>query len=244
MAPARPEALAPALDRRLYAARHLAIAAGTWGDLLAQEERSRVMTARLVHDLEQLGAPRAVLEDARRVASDEARHVQVCADVVRALGFEPTLPEVAIAALPTDAAAFAQAITKLLVAGFAVAETMSVGGFAAVRRVAREPLARWAYAILARDEVRHGAFGETAGLWAMREWSAERRRALWPACVVAMEAFERRVGAGANDPRSEPLEALGAPPSGVTAAGLVGAVPRWVLPRLARLGVLPETAAG
>ena len=135
----------------------------------------------------------------------------------------------------------------MLVCGFAVAETMSVGGFTAVRKVTREPVARWAYTILARDEVRHGAFGESAARWAMRAWSADRRRAFWPSCVAAMESFERRVGGparpGASVGRSLPLEALGVPPPGVTAAGLLASVPQSVLPRLARLGVLPDTTA-
>lgn len=245
----REAAGAPPLDRRAYVPRDLAVAAATWRSLLAQEERSRVMTARLVHDLERLGAPRAVLDDASRVAADEARHVQVCADVLRGLGAEPELPRIELAQLPrlpSGDEAFARAVTQLLVAGFAVAETMSVGGFTAVRAVAREPLARWAYTILARDEVRHGAFGERAGAWAMQAWSVDARSALWPACVAAMESFERRV-AGAAHAEPEPSraavwQALGAPVAGVTAAGLLASVPRWVLPRLARLGVLPELA--
>jgi hypothetical protein len=225
-APDSTPATAPALDRRAHSAKHLAIAARTWGSLLAQEETSRRMTARLVRDLERFGAPRAILDDARRVATDEARHVEVCADVVRALGFEPERPGVEVPALPASDAAFEQAMVELLVAGFAVAETMSVGGFVAVRSVTREPVARWAYAQLARDEVRHGLFGEVAGKWAMQGWSAERRRALWPACVSVMESFERRVtgGAPASDVRSAPLEALGAPAGSVTAGGLLRSV--------------------
>jgi hypothetical protein len=39
------------------------------------------------------------------------------------------------------------------------------------------------------------------------------------------------------------LEALGAPSPRVVGMGLLRAVPRWVLPRLARLGVIPRARA-
>jgi hypothetical protein len=163
------------------------------------------------------------------------------------LGFEPRTPTLVVPALPADAAAFESHVIELLVAGFAVAETMSVGGFTAVREIAREPLVRWAYANLAGDEVRHGLFGERASVWALRDWSAEARRTLWPLCVRAMQGIERRaggpIGEDAIDERSEPLEALGVPGARTTVMGLVRAVPRWVLPRLGRLGVLPERGA-
>lgn len=232
----------PALDRRTHSLRHLEIAARTWGSLLDQEERSHRLTVRVVDDLASLGAPKEILDAARRVASDEARHVEVCADIIRALGFEPEVKPLHLPALPGNGEAFEQAMVELLVAGFAVAETMSVGGFVAVREVAREPRVRWAYAILARDEVRHGLFGEQAAAWAVRAWSDERKRSLWPLCVATMEGFERRVGGSGSSeaaPRSARLEALGAPSAAVTTAGLLRSVPKWVLPRLARLGVLP-----
>ncbi|HEY2512467.1 MAG TPA: ferritin-like domain-containing protein [Polyangiaceae bacterium] len=202
------------------------------------------MSERMVSGLQRLDAPREVLETARRVAEDEARHVRICAHVLGALGFEAEVPSMSIPVLPERDDAFEQALVELLVAGFAVAETMSVGGFAAVRAIAREPLVRWAFAELARDEVRHGQFGELASGWALRDWSAERKRALWPVCVATMEDVERRaggpVGARQNDARHEALEALGVPGAATTGAALLKSVPRWVLPRLARLGVIPD----
>jgi hypothetical protein len=234
----------PAFDRRGHADEDLAIAARSWGGLLAQEERSRLVTARMSEALRSLGAPADVLEAACRVAEDEARHVDICAHVVRALGFEPTAPAIQLAPLPADAEGFARAVTEMLVAGFAVAETMSVGGFTAVRRISRERLARWALGQIARDEVRHGAFGELASAWALRDWSAGRRQELWELCVRAMEDVERRAGGpaqpGSNEVRRDGLEALGVPARGTTTEGLVQAVSRWVLPRLERLGVLPK----
>jgi len=233
----------PTLDASKHAPRDRAIAATAWRGLLAQEERSRLTTARLVKDLVRAGAPVAVLECARRVAADEARHVEICAQVIRALGHVPETPALVVPELPEDDRAFEGALAEILVAGFAVAETMSVGGFVAVRATAREPLVRWALAQIARDEVGHGRFGEFASAWAIGGWSRERRVALWPACVRAMEEVERRaggpVGALLRDARAPGTEALGVPSAYTTGMGLMRAVPKAVLPRLARLGVLP-----
>lgn len=236
----------PPLDARAHAAPARRFAANAWMGLLEQEERSRRVSERMVEGLVRLDAPKHVVEDARRVAVDEARHVRICAHVVRALGFEAAVPDVAIPVLPSPDEAFEQALVELLVAGFAVAETMSVGGFAAVRAIAREAMVRWAFAELARDEVTHGQFGEVASKWALRDWSLERKQALWPVCVRTMEDVERRaggpVGEHQNDPRHAALEALGVPGAATTGAALLKSVPRWVLPRLARLGVLPKVA--
>jgi hypothetical protein len=234
----------PSFDARVHAPAARAIAARTWQGLLIQEARSRAHSARLVVDLQRLDAPPSILASARRVASQEARHVELCAHVVRALGSEPAIPEIDVPRLPERDEAFEQAMVELLIAGFAVAETMSVGGFVAARRVTHEPLMRWAFTEILRDEVGHGAFGEEAGAWAMRGFGADLRRALWPVCVAAMQAFERRTGGPVGEQKSAtenaPHVSLGAVPGRVTGSGALRAVPRWVLPRLARLGVLPR----
>jgi len=166
--------------------------------------------------------------------------------VIRGLGREPPALSLRIRPLPTDDVAFEQALVELLVAGFAVAETLSVGAFLAVREVASEPLVRWTLGEIARDEVGHGRFGELASAWALARWSEERRRSLWPLCVQAMEDVERRAG-GAAEPSSNatpaPTTALGVPEAGTAAAGLLKIVPKSVLPRLRRLGVVGDSRA-
>ena len=232
----------PAIDTGAIPLAARKIAAATWQRLLVQEDRSRAFTARVVGDLERLGAPATILRASRRVVDDEARHVFLCENVVRALGFAPTRPPVVLDALPEDDEAFERAMAEILVAGFAVGETMSVGGFAAVGAAASEPLVCATLRELTRDEARHGAFGEHAGAWLLRGWSPQRRHALWPACIAAMESLEERAGGPLGalpDVESDPeLAALGAPAAHVGAAGVLDAVTRWVLPRLVRLGVI------
>jgi hypothetical protein len=235
---------APQYDRRKHDRAHRLRAAAAWHGLLVQEEHSRLLTRRLVGDLERAEAPADILALARRVASDEERHVELCAHVVRALGMEPRLANVQVAPLPADDGAFERSLAELLVAGFAVAETMSVGGFAAGRALAREPLMRWALTRLTCDEVRHGEFGERAAAWALSSWSPEARCSLWPACVGAMLDVERRAGGPLSmqaDLWDPTLEALGAPSQRVVGSGLLRAVPRWVLPRMIRLRVISGT---
>jgi len=237
---------APEFDARQHSERSRAVAARSWQSLLIQEDRSREFAENLVVHLERFDAPNAFVERARAIASEEARHVAICNHVVQALGFRAIRHAVRLEAMPEDGAPFEKAMLEVFMAGFAVAETMSVGGFAAAHARARAPLARWALGEILRDEVGHGAFGEEMGLWAMRDWSAARRRTMWPLCVAAMEAFEERAGvpanAGADEQADESTELLGAPPSAVVCAGLVRATERWVLPRLARMGVLPESS--
>ena len=232
----------PTFDRLAYSPESRMKAARWWQSLLVQEDRSRALVESLVVQLERFDAPQGLVERARSIASDEARHVTICSHVVRELGFQVLRPAIQLEEMPKDASAFAKVMLEVLVSGFAVAETMSVGGFAAARAGARAPLARWALAEILRDEVGHGAFGELAGTWAMRDWSAERRRMMWPACVAAMEAFEERAAdARAREEGDAATTLLGAPPSAVVCAGLLRATERWVLPRLARMGVLPAS---
>ena len=61
---------------------------------------------RLAADLAALGAPDALIDDARAAARDEARHAKIMGDVARHFGAEPEAPEVA-PAKPRDLYAIA-----------------------------------------------------------------------------------------------------------------------------------------
>jgi hypothetical protein len=244
--PAAPRVPAPDID-------HLSLSSEIVGRLvvswraLCEDERDSVIAATLVAgDLARLGAPPAILSAAARVIEDEVRHVGVCTTLLERLGAE-------VAELPAeqrrrgigDDPSIERRTARALVAGFGVGEAMSAGCFAAARRVCRQPLVRWALTELLRDEARHGAFGIDAGRWLTRNWSDADRRALWAGCVAEMEAFERRLGGPVPrgqtwTPNVEEL-AVGilSPREGCDAA--IRAVERWVIPSLARLGVLPPS---
>ena len=239
-----PRAPAPDFDLGSLPAGTVARLVAGW-TALCEDERDSVIAATMVAgDLARLGAPPAILAAATRVIQDEVRHVGVCETVLDRLGARP--PEIAAEKRRRgigDDPSIERRTALALVAGFGVGESMSAGCFAAARRPCREPLFRWALTEILRDEARHGGFGIEAGQWLIRDWSAVDRQALWAGCVAEMEAFERRMGgpipadgAWTSDSDESGLGIV-SPQQGCAAA--VRAVERWVLPALARLGVLP-----
>jgi hypothetical protein len=246
--PTAPRAPAPDFDRLSLSPGIVARLVAGWR-ALCEDERDSVIAATLVAgDLARLGAPPSILAAAARVIEDEIRHVGVCATVLERLGAE-------VAEVPAeerrrgigDDPSIERRTALALVAGFGVGESMSTGCFVAARRECRQPLVHWALTELLRDEARHGAFGIDAGRWLTRHWSDAERQALWAGCLAEIEAFERRLGGPVSSneawtPNPEEL-AVGilSPHEGCAAA--VRAVERWVVPSLARLGVLPPRAA-
>jgi len=245
--PPAPRTAPPDFDPGSLSAERALRVAASWS-ALCEDERDSVIAATLVAgDLARLGAPPSILAAAARVIEDEIRHVSVCATVLERLGG-------AMAEVPAEDRrsnlgndpSIERRTALALVAGFGVGEPMSAGWFAAARSACRQPLIHWALTELLRDEARHGAFGIEAGQWVTRHWSDAERQALWPGCVVEMEAFERRLGGpvsenetAAPDPDDLAVGMLSAQQS---CAAAVRAVERWVIPSLARLGVLPAPA--
>lgn len=244
---AAPRVPPPEIDCRSVSAKLVARLLPSWRTL-CEDERDSVIAATLVAgNLARLGAPTSILAAAARVIEDEVRHVGVCATVLERLGsVAAELPAEDRRSGLGDEPSLERRTARALVAGFGVGESMSAGWFAAARRACRQPLLRWALTELLRDEARHGAFGIDAGRWVTRNWSDAERQALWPACIVEMQDFERRLGGPveANEaPAPDPEEmAVGILSPHQSCAAAVGAVEHWVLPSLARLGVLPLPA--
>jgi hypothetical protein len=237
--------LAPLLRRGGYPAPLLRRVAERW-QRQCDEERDTVIAATLVTtELARLGAPAGIMGMAARVIEDEIRHVEVCTRVLDALGVTATAPaaETTRSTLGRGESIEAR-LARALIAGFAVGEPLSAACFAAARSAAREPIIAWAYTELLRDESRHGTFGARAGAWVIRNWSAEQRQALWPDCVAEMESFERRMGGPVSSvpsgKRSQIAEALGLLTPEICCAAMSSSLPRWVLPHLAALGVVPH----
>ncbi len=240
----RPRDAKPAFDSSRYTPAALGLAMRGWQSL-CDEERDSVSAAALVlHALSVEGAPPAILGDIARVVEDEVRHVAVCEDVIKSLGGVPTATALRPRAT-LGVGAPRVALARTLVAGFVAGEPLSAASFAMGRSRATEPLIHWAYTELLRDEIRHGAAGARAATWVMAPLAASVRQSLWPDCVFEMERFES-VAAG-EDPAAldtdETLKAclsLGMLSRADVQDAIIAAIPRWILPRLADLGVLPE----
>lgn len=245
---AAPRTAPPDIDRARLPARLLPGLIEGWKNL-CEDERDSVIAATLVAgELARLGAPPSILAAASRVVEDEVRHVGVCAAVLERLGAAPRYvsPERRRAGLGTDASP-ERRMAQALLSGFAVGEPMSAGCFAASRAACREPLIHWALTELLRDEARHGSFGIEAGGWVITSWSESERRSLWPMCVAEMEDFERRLGGPVpeGDTRAPDPDtmALGMLTPAQNCAAAIAAVERWVIPPLARLGVVDQAGA-
>ena len=212
---------------------------------LCEDERDSVIAATFVAaDLARLGAPAVVLGAASRVIEDEIRHVAVCTEVLDRIGATASEVPASERRRPADDGSEEVRVARTLFAGFAVGEPMSASCFAAARQRARVPFFRWAFTELLRDEIRHGAFGITAGERQVRDWNASERASLWPVCVAEMEDFERRLGGpvqnAAGIARPNPAaSAVGLLSTAESCEAAVASIPRWVLPPLRRLGIAP-----
>ncbi len=238
----------PAFSRAAYPASVLSRAAEGWRRLHLDERDSLLAASLVVADLARLGAPSAILAAASRVVEDEARHVRVCAHVLAALDEEPPPAEARVEReLPPGSLAERQAF--LLIAGFVVGESMSAASFAVSRERGTEPLVRWAYTELLRDEARHGPFGVDAAEWVLGLLPSGYASKLWPNCVMEMGAMETRVGGPYDEERMarelaisdlSALETLGLTRGSETCRSYQRAIEEWVIPRLSRLGVTPS----
>jgi hypothetical protein len=257
-----PREQAPAFDRNRYPAALLARAAAAWLGLCQDERESVIAATTVTTDLARLGAPPAILGMAARVIEDEVRHVEVCLRVLGALGANTsaTPAEGTRIARETDAEAVTDEddgddprrpievrLARALIARFAVGQSLSAACFATARATAREPLIAWAYTELLRDEARHGAFGARAGEWVIRHWTPAQRQTLWSECLREMQTFEQRVGGPViNAPQiaargQTAAAALGLLTPAASCGAVISSIPRWVLPHLARLGVVPPS---
>jgi len=257
-----PREQAPAFDPNRYPAALLARAAAAWLGLCQDERDSVIAATTVTTDLARLGAPPAILGMAARVIEDEVRHVEVCMRVLGALGANTTATPAQGTRITADAddgvpggdddngdgrRAIEVRLARALIARFAVGQSLSAACFATARATAREPLIAWAYTELLRDEARHGAFGARAGEWVIRHWTPAQRQTLWSECLREMQTFEQRVGGPViNVPPiaargRTAAAALGLLTPAASCGAVISSIPRWVLPHLARLGVVPPS---
>jgi hypothetical protein len=109
---------------------------------------------------------------------------------------------------------------------FAIGEPLTASSFATARAIVREPLLAWAYTELLHDETRHATFGAKAAAWVVRHWSVRQREALWASCLASTATDLAPLV------RDREAAALGLLPT-----ESCDALPRWILPHLAPLGM-------
>jgi len=220
------------LDRSNYSPALLGRVAVGWRRLAEDERRGVVSSAHVAADLASLDAPAAILAMAGRVVQDEIHHLEVCARVLEEVDPGARVSARIECALGTSRpAADETVLARTLVSEFAIGKPVIASAFAAARALVREPLFGWAYAELLHDETRHATFGARAAAWVIRAWSTQQRQALWTECLTKGEP------AAAPRPRDAEAEELGLLPGELDCA-----LPRWILPHLAPLGIHPRPA--
>lgn len=193
----------------------LSKAQATWQERVQTEYRSAQLMNRLLMETLAAGDPFDVHAGIVELISDELRHVALCADVVRALGGTPQLPDTleikqpdTFLRMPPSHRALSIAISMLI-----VNETLSVGYIRDLAARCDTPVITDVLAATLADESEHDAFGEqyvkqslqrfpiaTLPQWravasqafaAQRQW-AERTVSELPADQRTLDAFPDR----------------------------------------------------
>jgi len=242
---------APSFVRGAHPTRVLASAADGWQRLLETEYESVVISSWMTAALARLAAPLDLLGAFGRVVEDEIRHVDVCAQMVDALGGQPLVPSGALPPLPggleRDSESEFETVSGL-VGFFCVFEFLSALVFHQALEAAADELPRWALGEIHRDEAFHGAFGFEAARHFVPAWSEDRRVRLARRVEAEVARFEQRLGGplpaeaalAPLSPEVTALEQLGllSPPHLLTTfyAGVAG----QLVPRLLELGIPVE----
>lgn len=221
------------LDRSRYSADLLARVAAGWRRL-AEDERAGVVTAaHLAADLAAMEAPSSILAMAAHVVQDEVHHVDVCDQVLAELApNQPPPPRIELALGLRHRPELTEAeLARRFVTELALGKPVAAASLAAARACVREPLFAWAYAELLHDETRHATFGAKAAAWVIRTWTPRQREAFWTECLTT------GAPAGTSRPSDPEAESLGLLPAEVDCA-----LPPWILPHLAPLGLQTRPA--
>lgn len=237
----------PPFDPKRYPAPVLEKARAGWQGLLDSEFESVVIAGWMTSALARMAAPLDVLGAFGRIVEDEVRHVDLCAEMVWALGGKPTIPAQALPPYPgwsDDKAAEAEAITGLM-AFFCIGELISDKLLRQAELVSAEPIAQWALNEILRDEAFHGPWGfETARLY-VPTWDAKRKQTLVVRLVEEATRLERRLGGPLKAPPKveEPtdeelgLNALGLPHPKTLLPIFYQTVESQLVPRMRDLGI-------
>lgn len=236
----------PPFDAKKYPEKILNLARAGWQGLLDSEFESVVIAGWMTSALARMGAPLDILGAFGRIVEDEVRHVDLCAEVIWALGGTPTFSELPPPPYPgwdDDPDAEAEAIVGLS-AFFCVGELVSNYLLRQAEIMSAEPIATWALGEIVRDEAFHGPWGyETARLY-VPGWSPERKKRLTERLLEECGRLEKRLGGplppGDDRPPSkdqELLAALGLPGPAPLLAVFYQAIETQLVPRLKDIGV-------
>lgn len=185
------------------AERQWALAA--WRHRALDEYRSLVGFSQYLDELGALGVAFDAVSTAVRVVRDEARHVELCRRMVRALGGDDRIPGTPTFVRSSPKAPLLERVLTTTLGSLCIGETLSVALIVATRDVTTEPLSHAVLTVLAADESVHSQLGWTLLplLWprASRTLKARLHRMVEPSLAYAAQvALEDGGGETARNP--------------------------------------------
>lgn len=209
-----PEALSEAafarFDPSRYPAEVVTWGREAWEARLCDEYRSQVALTQLLADLTALGFAFDVLGAAIRVVRDEARHVELCRRMVRALGGNDEVTG-EVAHVTAEGETVLDRVVDLTLGFLCIGETLSARLIAAVRQNATDPLAHAVLTQMLADESIHGQLGWTLLELIFPVLTPAQRRAVKRRGPKLIAQMKQAVAASAGDgSEKSPFGALGA----------------------------------
>lgn len=168
----------------------------------------------LAVELELHGAPRGLVEVARRAASDEIAHAAIASQLAERFGATPT----AAIVTATPPRSLSEVLVENAVEGL-VSERYGAALAAVRAERASDPVVGHAMARIARDEARHAALAEAVHDWGMSNVSETARRRVLEGRDRARDALRSAIDI---EPSAE-LAMLGGMPSATVANDVLAA---------------------
>jgi hypothetical protein len=236
-----------AFDAGAYAPRAIEAARAAWRERMSVEHRSTVVFSQLATQLFEANATLDAKIVMLRMAQDELRHTETCAEVLVALGAEPACgfdPRVRPLARHVGCTTEERALRNVIYTT-CLSEMIAVARLADEIEQTRDPFLRDATRRLLADEVLHGQFGFFY-LEAWRPWLGAHR-----AVVRSLERYLRHAFAVleeelAPDVPSQPLDdderALGLPEMERSRAIVFATIESAIVPGIERFGIDAGTA--
>lgn len=188
-----------AFDRSAYDEETLEWARGSWELRTLDEYRSQVGFTEFLFELTQLGCAFDTLTAGVRVVRDEARHVELCRRLVKALGGTDFIPGEPTWVRSDQSESLRVRVVETLTGSLCIGETLSTALLAATRDVTVDPLAKGVVTALTRDESFHSQFGWTvlAQFWPVL--TAKEKKIVIARIRMDLESAEEAVFENCDD---------------------------------------------
>lgn len=243
------EGAPPPFEPKAYDPRAVARVRERWSGQLRSEYRSAFVFSALAGQMAEAGDPVDVVAVTLRMAQDELRHTDTCADTVRAMGGVPDLPaleRLPALALHAGESARQRALRNVLLTT-CISEMHAVASFVASLDVMKDPHLRARTRAILADEVLHGELG-FAYAEAAQDWLSEQateRDAVARYLRFAFAWAERELVPARAQRMREPTAdetALGIAPSEAVHDLYATTMRGAVVPALEHLGIAAEDA--